>query len=218
MQNVSRRQAIAVGAGLVPVAGLVRVASAQTVMIQDVDVVVMDPVVAARMLIGGRKQITVCEMALDRLRDEEAIRFAEDEIREHETNKKRLMRLGFEYRVSGDDLSGRPTGESSERIPPATFVLADIRVPAGTTQSLMLDHEIAQQCIATQKVEMGRFRGRDFDRRFIENQLDAHYGLFDQCVTFRRHASRELLALLDDARDIIERHLSRSKDIREQLA
>jgi predicted outer membrane protein len=217
MQNLSRRQMIVAGAGVVPVVGWAGVTAAQYPVIEAVEVEALDPVIAARMLIVGRKQISVCEMALDRLRDEGAIRFAEDEIREQETNKKRLMRLGYEYRVAGDDVAGRPTRESSERIAPATFVLADIRVPAGTTQSLMLDHGIAEQCIATQKVEMDRLRGRDFDRRFAESQLDAHYGLFDQVTTFQLRASTDIKLLLGDARDIIERHLNRCKDLREQL-
>jgi predicted outer membrane protein len=214
MDNLSRRHMLVAG---LPIAGLAAVALSQNRRGSGGSSEIMDPAIAARLLINGYKQITVCELALDGIRDREVARFAEAEIREHEGLRDQLQRRGFDYEVAGAD-PRQPTRESTERILPARFAFADSAPPSGAMMVLRVDHEVAQQCIATQRVEMARLRGDDFDRRFVEHQLDAHYDLFDQVNTYRLHSSEDFVALLGDARYVIERHMSWCKEMRAQLA
>lgn len=65
---------------------------------------------------------------------------------------------------------------------------------------------------------MAKLAPEAIDHRFIENQLDAHYDLFDHGVIFSKHASQTLMPALDEARSIIEKHIARCKELCKQLA
>src|SRR4051812_20883789 len=67
MRNVSRRELIAAGAGMVPFAGLAAVAAAQQGDTAADAAADRDALFASCLLIIGRKQIEVCRFALDRL-------------------------------------------------------------------------------------------------------------------------------------------------------
>jgi len=90
-------------------------------------------------------------------------------------------------------------------------------LPQPAADMVALDVEVGEQCIATTKAEQQKFSGKDFDKRFIGSQLDAHYGLFDHGVVFRKHASRELAPILDNARTIIEQHIATCKKLMDKL-
>jgi predicted outer membrane protein len=170
----------------------------------------LDAMMAMKLLIAGRKQITVCEQALAKLKDDGAKEFAKAEIQEHQDMKAKLKQLGFEYQASGNANSSTTKAASG-------FTANGKSLPEHEFTTLQMVDEVASQCIETQKAEMGKLQGKEFDKRFIESQLDAHYDLFDHGVTFRKHASSTLAPPLDEARTVIEKHIAKCKELCKSL-
>jgi len=145
---------------------------------------------AACLLIVGRKQIEVCRFALEKIQDDEVKAFAQAEIDEHETLKKRLQELGYQYPAAPESRAEAATtaGRRASRV----LAVGRTVLPPGAAEMIRIDHEVKQQCIETTRTEQSKLSGVKFDKRFIGSQLDAHYALFDHGVVFRKHATREL--------------------------
>ena len=166
-----------------------------------------DPLLAPCLLIGGRKQIENSSYALKKLQSDDAKAFARAEIAEHEAIKKNLKELGYDYPVTA--LPGSQPGQ-----PPAWVVTAgSAKLPLEAAGMVAVDHEVADQCIANYRREMEPLTGRDFDKRFIGNQLDEHLTLLDKVQTFRRHASPKMEAVLADGQKTIETHIATLKNL-----
>jgi len=168
-----------------------------------------DPLLAPCLLIGGHKQIANCTHALTKLQTDDAKAFAKAEIAEHETIKKNLKGLGFDYPVT-------PAGAGG---PPGAWAVTagGAKLPLEAAALIAVDHEVAEQCIANYRREMDAYAGREFDRRFVGNQLDEHLALLDKVETFRRHASPKMEAVLAEGQKVIETHIATLKKLRETL-
>lgn len=170
-----------------------------------------DPLLAPCLLICGRKQIENCSYALKKLQSDEAKAFARAEIDEHETIKKKLKELGYDYPVTA--ASGTQTNQ-----PAAWSVTAGTaRLPMEAAGLIAVDHEVADQCIANARMEMDKLSGRELDKHFIGCQLGEHYALLDKVQTFRRHASPKMEAVLADGQKVIETHIATLKKIMTNL-
>jgi len=166
-----------------------------------------DPQFAPCLLIGGRKQVENCTFALTKLQSDDAKAFAKAEIAEHETMKKQLKGLGYDYPLA-----------------PATAGAGRAKVTAGTAPvsadaaaMIVLDHEVADQCIVNYRAEMGKLAGREFDKRFVGHQLDEHMALLDNVQTFRKHATPEMETVLADGQKTIEAHIAALKGMMASL-
>lgn len=255
MKEVSRRDLMAAGAGLLPLVGLAAAAAAQDAgtatttttrraeqgqgraqgAADDAALDSQDPSLAACLLIAGKKQIDVCRFALDKIQNDEVKAFAQAEIEEHETLKKKLEGLGYQYptapesraaaagagagagAIAGADGGGAGAGEGNARQAARALAVGRTVLPPSAAELILIDHEVARQCVATTEAEQSKLKGLDFDKRFVGSQLDAHYGLFDHGVVFRKHATREMAPVLDEARPIIERHIATCKELMEKL-
>ncbi len=100
--NVSRREMLMAGASALPLTGLWAVgAQAQTVPATAAGPAVPDDVLlAAKLLLVGRKQIEGCQFALTRAQDSAVKAFAQAEIQEHQTIQTRLQQQGLRYPVA----------------------------------------------------------------------------------------------------------------------
>jgi predicted outer membrane protein len=202
-----------------------------------------DPLLAACLLIGGRKQIENCRFALRKLENEECRKFANAEIEEHEGIKTRLNEFGFVYPVqpAGKGPAGAVpgntatpaappagTGGTAGANPPAagqpgaatrTMLVSVGKAPIqpGAAELILVDHEVAEQCIANYRKEMEPLTGLKLDKRFIGHQLDAHYELRDKAQTFARHASPAMQPVLAEGLKVIEAHIATCKQIMEEL-
>jgi len=239
MSKVSRRDLIASGAGLLPVFGLAGLALAQQTGTnaltganqqksdQDANTDAAnpqgksyDPPMAACLLIMGRKQIEICRFALEKIQHDAVKQFAQAEIEEHETIKRRLSELGYTYPAaagSREGDAGRTLGGLLGRDTGGTVSVGRATLPGPVSDLISIDHEIADQCIQTVRTELGKLEGRDFDKRFVGNQLDAHYSLLDHGTVYRKYASREMAPVLEEARPIIERHIATCKELMDTL-
>ncbi|MDY3557107.1 DUF4142 domain-containing protein [Gemmata sp. JC717] len=134
-----------------------------------------DPLLAPFLLSGGRKQIENCSYALKKLQSDEAKAFAKAEIDEHETIKKNLKGLGYDYPVTA-----APGTQPNQ--PTAWSVTAGAaKLPTETAAMVAVDHEVADRCILNYRSEMDKLSGKEFDKRFIGHQLDEHMTLLDKC-------------------------------------
>ena len=173
--------------------------------------VAKDPLFAPCLLIGGRKQIENCSFALAKLQSDGCKAFAKAEIEEHETIKKNLKAQGYDYPVT-------PAGKPQPGQPPAWVVTAGPAKPSPDAAGMIaLDHEVAEQCVANYRKEMGKLSGNELDKRFVGNQLDTHMTLLDQVQTFRRHASPQMEGLLADGQKVIETHVATLKRLMAEL-
>jgi predicted outer membrane protein len=166
-----------------------------------------DPLLAPCLLIGGRKQIENCSYALKKLQSDEAKAFAKAEIEEHETIKKNLKGLGFDYPVT-------PVAAAQPGQPVSWAVSAGgVKLPMEAATMVAVDYEVAEQCIANYRTEMDTYSRREFDKRFVGHQLDEHMSLLDKVQTFRRHASPKMGAILADGQKVIETHIATLKKL-----
>lgn len=187
-----------------------------------------DPLLAACLLVGGRKQIENCTFAKAKLTNDDARKFAQAEIDEHEHIKAELKKLGYEYPVLpavGRPTDTRPTEpakpeERKDGDPPkpvAVNVGGGRPLPMEAAALVVVDHEVADQCILNYRKEMDKLSGLKLDKRFVGHQLDEHLALKDKAETFRRHASKDMKPVLDDGLKIIGSHIATLKGLMTKL-
>lgn len=188
-----------------------------------------DPLLAACMLIGGRKQIENCTYAKDKLTTDDAKKFAQAEIDEHMKNKADLKKLGYDYPVlpaARGAAEPKPTDPPKPSDPPrpadannpvTVSVGGGRQLPVEAAALLAVDHEVADQCIVNYRKEMGQLSGLKLDKRFVGHQLDEHMALKDKVQTYRRHASKEMQPVLDDGLKVIETHIATCKELMQKL-
>jgi hypothetical protein len=186
-----------------------------------------DPLLAACVLIGGRKQIENCSYIKAKLTSDDAKKFAQAEIDEHEKNKADLKKLGYEYPVM--PVSARPNDpkpaepakpeERKDGDPPKPVIVTAGKsvLPPEAIALVAVDHEVADQCILNYRKEMDKLSGLKLDKRFVGHQLDEHMALKDKVETFRRHASRDMKPVLDEGLKVIDTHIATLKALMEKL-
>ena len=238
---MNRREVIAAGAAALPVLGLAAAASAQTPRTKPAaggaTADSQDTPLAACVLIKGHKQIEVCRAALAKIEDTEVKAFAQAEIDEHETLKKKLQKLGYDAPTplagfgaagttgAGTGTAGRaqtadgtPTRSTAGTATAAGGVTVGRHtLPADLAMQIEIAREVGEQCIQTNKTETAPLKGLDFDKRFVGSQLDAHYDLLDHGVVFRKHCSAEMAPVLDEAKKIIDQHIAVCKQLMSKL-
>jgi len=186
-----------------------------------------DPLLAACVLIGGRKQIENCSYIKGKLTSDDAKKFAQAEIDEHEQIKAQLKKLGYEYPVMpvpARPNDPRPTDpprpeERKDGDAPKPVVVASGRTPLPQEAVVLVavDHEVGDQCILNYRKEMDQLQGVKLDKRFVGHQLDEHLALKDKVETFRRHASTDMKPVLDDGLKVINTHITTLKDLMDRL-
>jgi len=81
-----------------------------------------------------------------------------------------------------------------------------------------LHKEIAEECVAQSKEELGKKDGSKFDECFIGQQIAKHAAMKVKLTVLQRHASGELNQLLREGQDATEKHLKKAEDIMKKLA
>ena len=217
MDGMSRRKVLAAGAGIIPATGLFAAVAAQEAARA---VMSEDPLLAAMLLIGGRRQIAVSKVAEEGASNRDVKAFARAEIEEHETVAARLRERGYLFpTVAGAGAGAGAGAEGPGGAAPAARALTVGRapVPPGAAPGLLVQVEVGEQCIANMRAELSKHQGLKFDKCYVGDQLHEHFGLLDKAQVFRRHASAELAPVLDEARPIIERHIATLRGLMEKL-
>lgn len=216
--TVSRREIILAGATLPAAVALSAPAFGQRPAGQLAS---EDPLFAPCLLIGGRKQIENCTYALGKLRSDEAKAFAKAEIEEHETIKKNLKALGYDYPVTrADAAAAGTTGGVTPAAAQASYRVAAgaAPVPPEAAGMIVIDHEVADQCVANYRKEFDEHAAKKHaDKFFVGHQLVTHMTLLDQAQTFQRHASPKMQPVLAEGLKIIETHIATLKKLKEGM-
>ncbi len=175
-----------------------------------------DPLLAACLLLVGRRQIEVCRFDLDRLQNADVKAFAKAEIDEHEGLKAKLKSMGYEYPTAPQLPQGapRPAGQQSGNAGmPPVLAVGRIIFPPGLSGNLKLEDEVVTQCVASYKTNMGKKEGAKLDKAFVGDQLHEHYGLKDKATVFTRHATQQMQTALKEAMTVIDRHIATLEDL-----
>jgi predicted outer membrane protein len=106
-----------------------------------------------------------------------------------------------------------PTPAADPRVATPLVNVGRFTLPAGASRLINVDMQIGEQCVATFQREIAPLAGLAFDRAYVDNQLFAHSALLDRVVVFSRHASPVLLAVLNEAQPVIERHVATLKNL-----
>lgn len=219
--TVSRRDALLAGAAVPASAWLLTAHAQPPGAAPAAGVPGRDPIVAACQLIGGRKQIENCRFALEKLQNEDCRNFAKAEIEEHETIKKKMADMGITYPVQpagrGAGGAAPPAGGDAAAPQPVTVSVGKLPLPPGAADGIVLDHEIAEQCIANYRKEMEPLTGAKLDKRFVGHQLDTHLELKDKGQVFFRNASPAMKPVFAEGLKIIEAHIATCKQLMEKL-
>ncbi len=237
--NLSRREMLMAGAAL-PAAALtaraqgtpppVPPAIPAAVGPAPVTPVAKDPLLAAGLLLAGRKQIDVSLWAAERVHAKNVKEFALDEVREQRALKQRLRELGFRLPAENgracpaapvwfapgaprDDTAPPGTPLPTEAPPTATapprpLAVGDAVLGADASALVRMEDEATTEYIRLVKRDLGRLSGQDFDRAYLGQQLGAHEDLLSRVLVAKRHASRALLAVLNDTQPVIDKHLA----------
>ena len=189
-----------------------------------------DPLLAACLLVGGRRQIEVCQFALERLQNHDCKAFAKAEIEEHQKIKADLQKLGYKYpappaNVPGAAQPGQPVppvgprdGAAAAGQPAPVFIaIGRLIVPPPASNLLKVEAEVVMHCVANYRAKMGRKAGDQFDKAFVGDQLHEHYALLDKAQVFSRHASAAMKPSLNDGLAVIQRHIQTLEQLKEQM-
>ena len=197
--DLSRRNALALGAAALPAASLALLssrASGQEPLTEAGVLALRDPLLAARMLISSFKQVNKCRVALDMATLDDTRDFLAVEIREHQTIRNELSQLGFTYPARRD------------RVGPVIMMVGRVELPPSVSDALSVEHQVAEESIDNFEEVLLQLEGAEIDRFVLADQLFAHYMLLDANETYARLASDAMLPLLDASLRTIRRHLT----------
>jgi hypothetical protein len=227
--SVSRREALFAGATLPVSAMLWKTAYSQAPAAQPASQpaatkqpVGQDALIGVCLLIDGRKQIETCTWAKDKLTKDDFKSFAKAVVEDKERCKARLKEFGLEYptiprqsQQTAATTSGVQQASAIRSIP--AIAVGRIVFPPPASDFVLFAHEIAEKCIASFKTRMEKKQGDKLDRAFANRQMLEHEGELDRIEVFKTHASHDMLALLKDAHQDIEKRIHTLEDLHKKL-
>jgi len=77
----------------------------------------------------------------------------------------------------------------------------------------MVHAQVADQCLKSTREELGRFKGADFDKAYMGQQIVAHMQMIDELKVLRSHATSQLQQEIDDGIEHAEHHLQEARKI-----
>jgi len=230
--TVTRRNALFAGVASLPAATLLLgTAKGQTPAQPGRQQLGEDPLLAACLLNDGRRQIEVCQFAKQRCQNEDVKAFAQAEIDEHEKIKADLAKFGYQPPTSAQGQGGAAAGQPQQGQPVqqvggftpqgTTVSVGRVMLTPGVSQFVTIESEVVDTCIANAKQgltkkeqEKGKLK---MEKAFIGDQLHTHYGLLDKVTTFKKHATPEMMPVLDQGEQIIRQHIATCERIMEKL-
>jgi hypothetical protein len=197
--NLSRRNALATGAAATAAASALlftRSSAGQEPLTEAGVVALRDPLIAARVLIDGFKQVNKCRIALEHASLDDTRDFLALEIREHQAVRNELRQLGFAYPTRRDDIG------------PVIMLVGRTALTPVSSDMISVEHQIAEEAIDNFEEVLLQLEGIEVDRFVLADQLFAHYMLLNSVETFAKLASEPMLPLLDAGLRTIRRHIT----------
>lgn len=193
----------------------------------------MDAEFAACLVLANQNEIAAAKLAEDRTESGHVKKFAKMLQTDHEKFIGELERFGgqqYRNRVK-EQVDSRSEDQRSETEAQAnqqkeaygkTGTQRTNRAPgAGAAASqgthMQIRQELADECLASTRRELGDKKGSEFDACFVGMQIAAHLHMVDELKVLERHASRELQPVLKQGRTKAEEHLQKAKELMKQL-
>jgi predicted outer membrane protein len=160
------------------------------------------------MILGGcHNEVEIAKFVQSKLQSGEAKAFAEKMIKDHtadcEAYQKWAGKQGDTTLRDGE--AGRPAeNQAAAR-------------SSGPADWNKIHEQMAQQCLASAKQELGRHQGPELDHAYMGMQLAAHMHMQDSLKVLRNHVSSELQQQIDKSLQVVQGHLQQARQIKEQL-
>jgi predicted outer membrane protein len=161
-----------------------------------------DQQIAAKIHGGSHNEIELSKFAQTKLQSPEARGFAEKMVRDHTADAESYQRWAGKQ---GD------AGVRQDEV-------ATAAAPRGGALDWNKIHEqVAQQCLASAKQELGRHQGSQFDQAYMGMQLGGHMHMQDELKVLRNYASPELQQQIDKSLQVVQGHLQEARVVMETL-
>ena len=192
-----------------------------------------DQQIAACLYRGNRNQVEIAKFVMPKLASEDAKEFAAMMVKEHQPIAEKLMRAAGPLASASMVAPHTGTIAIRENANPARTAEAagTRRTEGGATGANAAAHatsmhgmlnwnqvgkELADQCLASAKDELGRYQGADLDKAYIGCQIAAHMHMKDELTVFQKHVSSEMRPDLEKALQSTEEHLKLAREIMEK--
>lgn len=160
-----------------------------------------DQQIAAKIHGCANNEIELSKFAQTKLQSAEARAFAEKMVRDHSADAESYQRWAGRL----GDAAARPDEGA-------------VAAPRGGPFDWNKIHEqIAQQCLASAKQELGRHQGSEFDQAFMGMQLGGHLHMQDELKVLRNYASPDLQQQIDKSLQVVQGHLSEARQVMQTL-
>lgn len=166
-----------------------------------------DQQVAALIFACCHNEVEISKFAQPKLQSAEARAFAEKMVTDHTPDCESYQRWAGKQ-AAGVALTTGDEAPAAER---------RVAHPGGGADWTAIHEQVAKQCLASTKQELGRHQGNDFDKCFMGHQLAGHMKMQDELKVLRNHVSPELQQQIDKSLQVVQGHLQEARQVMEQL-
>jgi predicted outer membrane protein len=187
-----------------------------------------DQEIAAVKLAFCRNALELAKLGSQKAESDEVKQFAAKLFKEHTEACANLEKLAGPLAAPQGDRAERtvPGADVEVRVPPAAPGApgarpgADVTIRGGQGGPLnwvAIHQQMADQCAATTKQELGKKEGAEFDKCFIGMALGGHQQAVIADQVFLKHVSPQFRGEVEDCLKTETAHLSEAKDIMAKL-
>jgi len=137
-------------------------------------------------------------------------------VKDHQQLAQKLQQVAGMHgsqKPSADDRSGTNTSVNANND-------AGENAHAGhgaLAQLASIEKEIAQQCTAAAKEELGQKSGAEFDECYLTGQIGGHMHMLAALEVIGQQSQGELRQVAEDAKPKVQEHLEKAKQLVEQM-
>jgi predicted outer membrane protein len=196
-----------------------------------------DQTLATCVAIDNQEEVALAKFAQDKVRHEDVKKFTKMMVEDHQAFLQKLqkfspeaMRDEFlnEQSASKRTESARSPSKSGVDQANATNAERPVIQQTNATQPtasrsgqaldfLQIHREIAQECLASSKEELGKKKDAELDQCFIGFQIAKHAAMKTKLTVLQRHASPELAQVFAQGAETSEKHLKEAVEIMKKL-
>lgn len=196
-----------------------------------------DHAMASCVALGNQEEIALGELGGEKAQNDDVKKFAQMLVSDHQEFLSKLKQFAPEASAAGYLSSEtRQAQKGDEAAPEKSNTVkqaaatddaaapAKVQPTAGTRpgmnegmKHLMVERELAQQCLAGAKEKLEGKSGVEFDKCFIGQQIAMHMGMKAKLIVYQRHSSRELAQVLAAGQKKTEEHLAKAEELMKDL-
>ena len=197
-----------------------------------------DQTLATCVAIDNQEEVALAKFAQDKVQHEDVKKFAKMMVEDHQAFLQKLQRFSpeatrdgllNEQSASTRNESARATSKSGVEQAKATNADQPVIQQTNATQPntaarsgqpvdfIQLHREMAQECLASSKEELGKKKDGEVDQCFIGFQIAKHAAMKTKLTVLQRHASPELAQVLADGAEATGKHMKEAEAIMKKL-